>query len=188
MPVHTTRKVHFFSFYLVVIYNHNMPQPPVTRIGIAYHVQQIEELSRDIDYLPGHQKEIARRSRDELIETLIQMKGLGGWRTNVRLTIMDNDRTFYHENIKFCHPDGSVASDSDLRVLDHVIVMPVRATHCIDAISEHPALVKYDTADVSWVPITTADTNYLILKFSTGRVYTISDAYSIRAFSPGVWS
>lgn len=97
---------------------------------------------------------------------------------------MDSNRRFHNEHIKFCAPDGTQVTPEDALTLEHVLVMPEKDNYTASDINEdNPLLVKLDQQNVEWMPIVST-TQFLVLRFTTGSICLISNAYGIRALVP----
>ena len=151
-------------------------------LPVSLIIQQAESLNGNLWRLQGSSREMARLERDRLLEELRE-KCQSNWFNKVRLTIMDSNRRYHNEKIKFANPDGSIAIVDDLAMATHVLVTPENDNFTADSIAENPGLVKLDQEEVEWMPID-SHLKFLVIRFATGRLYLISNSFGIRAMAP----
>ena len=155
--------------------------------SVAPTLLAIQSMNSYIATLIGSQREQARQRRDQLLEELVQITR-SNWRVHVRLTIMDSSAQFHQlsDGIIFRNTDGSIASPEDVCTAGHIMAMPDGAEYKAADIETTPGLLKLDQDDVEWIPIF-SDPKFLIIRFTSGRLYLISNAYGIRALvTPGI--
>lgn len=141
----------------------------------------ILELNTNLATLTGASRELARQDRDQLVERLAQVAH-SNWRNHVRLTIIDSNVKFHREDIVFRNADGSEASPEDMTAANHILVMPARENYSAAMLDDVAGLVKLDQDNVEWMPIINNE-KFLILRFSSGRLYLISNSFGIRALT-----
>lgn len=147
---------------------------------------EIEKITNLLPSLTGHTRELARGDRDDLLNELTLITG-SHWRsTGSRLTIVDTIGPSKWECITFRNADGSEATLHDVFNGSHILVMPDTCSFTADDIETNQGLVKLDEfggSKFEWMPIFAhPHRKIIILRFSSDRVYTISNSYSIRAF------
>jgi hypothetical protein len=154
---------------------------PDTQMSIDEILIQIQALNSSIVGLTGASRENAQQDRDVLVATLMQAAKTN-WRSKVRLTIIDSNAKYHREDIVFRNTDGTEASPEDVVTAQHILVMPLRERYTVAQLDDLTGLIKLDQAEVDWMPIIN-NQKFLILRFSSGRLYVIANSYGIRALT-----